>query len=390
MKLVKRILVALDLGPDTEALLRVASAVAKRLGSEVSLLHVIPPVSSLPGAQALGDVSTLVESAKKELAGRLAEHRASLSREGVTVAEPTILEGITFDRILDHADNFDANVILVSVGLDESEKRSALGVTTERLCRKSYRPVGVVKPESKGHPATILCPVDLSEPSAVALRNALFLSRAFGSQLTVLHVVPAIATRYGWLPQAQRGLAQPYERALDDFLQKFDFRDVHWSRSVRHGPVVGEIVATVTETGADLIVMGSVGQSGLSRILLGSVAERVLQAAPCSMLLVKGEDTFRLQLTEQVADIESHFRHGAELLRHGFAEEARRQFQHCVSTNVLFTPGWEALADCHDRLGDAARAEECRAQAKLVREALSWRQVEADVRSNHPFWRRGD
>src|SRR5262249_254089 len=153
-------------------------------------------------------------------------HRASLSQEGVTVAEPTILEGIAFDRILDHADNFDANVILVSVGLDESEKRTALGVTTERLCRKSYRPVWVVKPESKGHPATILCPVDLSEPSAVALRNALFLSRAFGSQLTVLHVVPAIATRYGWLPQAQRGLAEPYERALDDFLQKFDFRDV--------------------------------------------------------------------------------------------------------------------------------------------------------------------
>ena len=48
MKLVKRILAGLDFRPDTEAVLRTAAVVAKRLGSEVSLLHVIPPVSSLP------------------------------------------------------------------------------------------------------------------------------------------------------------------------------------------------------------------------------------------------------------------------------------------------------------------------------------------------------
>ena len=77
---------------------------------------------------------------------------------------------------------------------------------------------------------------------------------------------------------------------------------------------------------------------------------------------MKAEDTFRLQAIDQVADIESHFQHGAELLRQGFAEEARRQFQHCVSANVMFVPGWEALADCYERLEDTARAEECRAR----------------------------
>ena len=75
-------------------------------------------------------------------------------------------------------------------------------------------------------------------------------------------------------------------------------------------------------------------------------------------------------------------------MRQGFAEEARRQFQHWVSVNVMFAPAWEALAD-YERLGGAARAEECRAEAKQVRDTLSWRQVEADIRSRHPLWRRG-
>ena len=107
------------------------------------------------------------------------------------------------------------------------------------------------------------------------------------------------------------------------------------------------------------------------------------------MLFVKADDTYRLQVNDQVADIESHFEQGAELLQQGFPEEARRQFEHCVSANVMFAPGWEALADCYERLGNTTRAEECRAEAKQVRNTLSWRQVEADIRSRHPLWRRG-
>jgi nucleotide-binding universal stress UspA family protein len=235
--------------------------------------------------------------------------------------------------------------------------------------------------------------VDFSKPSARALRNAIFLARNFETVLTVLTVVPPVSMLYGWLGRekdtVQREQAEHNQRAFDEFLAQFGFHGVSWHKVVRHGPPDSEILAEVSNTRADLIVMGSVGRTGLSRILLGSVAERVLQAVPCSMLLVKAEDTFRLQLDDQVADIESHFQHGVELLQQGFTKEAGCQFMHCVSANVMFVPGWEALADCCERLGETARAEECRAEAKRVRDTLSWRQVEADIRSRNPLWRRG-
>jgi universal stress protein E len=393
MKLVKRILAGLDFRPDTEAVLQTAATLAKKLASEVSLLHVLPPVSSLPLVDIYADVPTLVELAKKESAERLAEYKARLEQVGVSVAGTAVLEGVAFDRILAHADDLDPNVVLCGVGAVGADKRTGLGITAERLCRKSSRPVWLVKPDAKVLPSSILCPVDFSKASTRGLRNAIFLARNFDAQLSVLTVVPPISSLYGWLGRdkeaVERAQTDDHRRAFDDFLAQFDFHGVSWQKLVRYGSPEVEILAAATDSQADLIVMGSVGRSGISRILLGSVAERILQAVPCSMLLMKAEDTFRLQVTDQVADIESHFQHGTELLRQGFAEEARRQFQHCVSANVMFAPGWEALADCYERTGDTDRAAECRAEAKQVRDTLSWRQVQADVRSRHPLWRRG-
>ncbi len=393
MKLVKRILAGLSFRSDTQAVMEVACVLARKLGSEVTLLHVIPPVSSFPFPGEYGDVGTLVALGKKESAERLAEYKARLEQEGVSAGEPAILEGVAFDRILTQADDIDANLILAGSGSTEAEKQIGLGITAERLCRKSSRPVWLVKPESKVTPSSVLCPVDFSEPSARALRNAIFLSRTFEAQLTVVTVVPPVSTLDSWLgwkkDAVQPTQADQHQRAFDDFLGPFDFHGVVWRKLVRHGPPDREILAAVVDFQADLIVMGSVGRTGLPRILLGSVAERVLQAMPCSMVLLKAEDTFRLQATDQLTDIESHFRHGTELLKQGLAEEAVRHFQHCVSVNVMFAPGWEALADCHERLKDSARAEECRSQAKQLRETLSWCRIEADIRSKHPLWRRG-
>ena len=392
MKLVKKILVGLDFQPDAEVVLQVASVLARKLGSEVALVHVIPPLISLPLPAEYGDLPTVVALAKKESAERLGEYKARLEGEGVSAVESATLEGVAFDRILAHADDLDANVILAGAGSARAEKKTRLGITAERLCRKSSRPVWLVKSGSSVIPSSILCPVDLSEPSARALRNAVFLARKFETQLTVLTVVPPVSTLFGWLGREKGAVPAEQEdrhqRAFDDYLGQFDFHGVTWRRVIRHGPPDGEILAAATDLHADLIVMGSVGRTGLPRILLGSVAERVLQAMPCSMVLMKAENTFRLQATDQLTDIESHFQHGTELLKQGFAEEARRQFQHCVSANVMFAPGWEALADCHERLKHSVRAEECRSQAKQVRETLSWQMIEADIRSKHPLWRR--
>ena len=392
MKLVERILAGIDFGHSTEAVLDVVAALSERLRSEVVLAHVVPDLHTFSSSEGPDDVDTVMELATSKGTERLAEYSAQLEQSGIAVGDPAVLRGTPFDRILAHADDLDSNVILAGACSSNSDRPTRLGITAERLCRKSSRPVWLVDPESRGIPSSILCPVDFSKPSARAFRNAVFLARTFETRLNVLSVVPPFPPLSGWLgqerEQERNAQSEARQREFESFLGQFDLHGVCCNKLVRHGPPDQEILAAAKDTQADLVVMGSVGRTGLSRILLGSVAERVLQSMPCSMLLVKGEDAFRLQVSDQVADIETHFQHGTELLNNGFTEQASRQFRHCVSANVMFAPGWEALADCYERLGDSTQADDCRAQAKQVRDTLSWRMVEADIRSKHPLWRR--
>ncbi len=75
----------------------------------------------------------------------------------------------------------------------------------------------------------------------------------------------------------------------------------------------------VTEKHTDLIIMGSAGKTGLSRILLGSVAEKVTREVPCSVITMKSEDAIRLYIEAQIDDLETHFKEGRESLEEGFA-----------------------------------------------------------------------
>jgi nucleotide-binding universal stress UspA family protein len=234
--------------------------------------------------------------------------------------------------------------------------------------------------------------VDGSSPSRRALRNAIHLARHFDAQLTVLHVVREFSRTPGLIPTVQRGMEQHYlasETArFERFVEEFDFHKVPWKKVVRVGVPADAIVQTAREPSADLMVMGSVGRTGLSRILLGSVAGKVVRALPCSTIMVKAEDAIRLKVEEELSDLDAHYRQGCELLEYGFLEEARRQFEHCIRTSDMFIPGWQSLSEVYRRKGNDRRAEKCRETARHIEQTQAWRRVEADIRRTHPLWRR--
>ena len=147
------------------------------------------------------------------------------------------------------------------------------------------------RPEScRGH--RILVPIDFSESSIDALRYAVSLTRASGSPLTIVYVLPA---DYGWL-----GIGQEDGRELDESSQrqagnslralaeKILPRDLEATLEVRIGRPAEEIIAAATESKSELIVMSTHGRSGLDRLLIGSVADRVARLAPCPVLLMRG------------------------------------------------------------------------------------------------------
>jgi universal stress protein E len=379
MKLLERILLATDFGQASHDALQMAVSVAKTFHSRIIPIHVIPKIQNSPLA---------AEMVEKTVTERLEKIYSAISKEGVTVVEPVAVTGTPFDQIIQHAGISDVNVIMVGSGEEGKEEKSRLGITAERLIRKSNKPVWVVK---RGTPPAIremICPVDFSQTSARALTNAIHLARNFQAELSVMTVIQDIWRAHptvGKVAAKEKGVyVKREESEFQRFLQKFDFHNVNWNQVIREGKPSEEILNLVRERQADLLVMGSVGRTGLARILIGSVAGKVVREMPCSVVTVKSEHAIRLRLEAEIDDITTHFKEGGELLAKGFPAEAIRQFEYCVDKDMMFAPAWEGLAAAHKRLGHDEESRKCTERAKYVRKRLWEMRVEAEARKQ--FW----
>lgn len=137
----------------------------------------------------------------------------------------------------------------------------------------------------------ILCPIDTSDPSAKALRHAVDFARWSAASLTVLHVsAPAYATAPELLPIVLDRRTEDTEQAVQKWMEaqfrSIDRAGVCVQLITRIGAPARGIVACAAQLPADLIVVGTHGASGFERLVLGSVAERVLRTAPCPVLTV--------------------------------------------------------------------------------------------------------
>jgi universal stress protein A len=141
---------------------------------------------------------------------------------------------------------------------------------------------------------TILAPTDFSEHSARALRYACRLAERLGSELRLLHVLseilpagpdpllmPVMPTEY--YTESEGKAHETLERMLDST----------WGRpasvvtAVQWGSPVETIVRYALDNRVDLIVIATHGRTGLSHVLLGSVAERIVREAPCPVLTIR-------------------------------------------------------------------------------------------------------
>ena len=130
----------------------------------------------------------------------------------------------------------------------------------------------------------ILYATDFSSYSNQAYFHAVALAENHGASLSILYVY----TPGSPMPDI-RGRREADRQYWRDQLEQI--RPVDSSISVRHvfreGDPAAEIIRFAAEAGSDLIVMGTHGRTGLERLLLGSVAEKVMRDAPCSVLVVK-------------------------------------------------------------------------------------------------------
>lgn len=147
----------------------------------------------------------------------------------------------------------------------------------------------------------ILVPVDFSPSSKLALDYALALAEKFQASIEVLHCweVPAYLRPdlTVWSGEVSVTLADHARREAEKGMQEF----LADSRPKSGGPALASRIASgapystiltaIDETGSDLVVMGTHGRTGLSHLVLGSVAEKVVRHARCPVMTVRAPKT---------------------------------------------------------------------------------------------------
>jgi nucleotide-binding universal stress UspA family protein len=144
--------------------------------------------------------------------------------------------------------------------------------------------------------ARIVVPVDFSTHADRAIDYAVMLGQQFGACVELFHVVEDPFGSGGWGSEVYvSDLDGLRARALEESKRRLEARrsmipapGLPLVATVRMGHVAQTIVDYAKDVGADLIVMGTHGRTGLAHFIIGSVAERVVRVAPCPVLTVGG------------------------------------------------------------------------------------------------------
>ncbi|MGA2713441.1 MAG: universal stress protein [Bryobacteraceae bacterium] len=140
----------------------------------------------------------------------------------------------------------------------------------------------------------ILVPIDGSEPSLQAVKMALrIIGLCPACKMTVLYVIDKLVlnelARFSKHSQKEvdAELEEQGRRYLELARKDAEHQSVAVGCQTRRGNPFEEVIAAANDLSADLIVMGHTGRHGTSRVLIGSVTQRVLDYAPCPVLVMK-------------------------------------------------------------------------------------------------------
>ena len=291
----KRILVPIDLSRCSKTALEYARFLSKRDGASITLLHVVEPLIYAAPDGAYGPFE---EYANRRSEAALKEF---LERDPA-YSNPLTIEmeyGIPHDLVVRRAKEFD--FVVMGTHGRTGFQHFVTGSVAARVVRRAPCPVMTVREDIGVHLNQInriLVPVDPTCPaSATALAAALDWGKHYGADVEALHVwelPPSLAaTMTPWtgisqtLEELSELIARRAQAALDEFVGSVD--EYGPTKRLASGKPADVVVERAQAGDFDLIVISSHGSTGIARVFLGSVAEKVIRASPVPVLTLHAE-----------------------------------------------------------------------------------------------------
>jgi nucleotide-binding universal stress UspA family protein len=292
----KKLFVAIDFSDTSDAALREAHERAKSTGAKLAVCHVVPNElrNNVLFPQNTSSAALQFPLEMKKIGEAGVSRIADLTGRKEGEYEFLLDDGTPDAVILHQAEEWLADLIVVGSHGQTSASGKLLGSVTDSVLRHAHCPVLVVRPCKRT--GRIVAGTDFSDPSLPALRAAADESERTGAELIVVHSLDLVWSPVAYPAMAFGGTpidASPQEIAklsiaaterLEESLKRLNIRGEAVVATGAAGTVILQIAA---ERNADLIVVGTIGRTGLRRALLGSVAETVVRDASCSVLVVR-------------------------------------------------------------------------------------------------------
>ncbi|HSB30028.1 MAG TPA: universal stress protein [Candidatus Sulfobium mesophilum] len=280
----KKILVAFDGSVSgTNALLQ-SFRLATEEKSWITVATVVPAYEGDLNLIAVGDIHQALRRPGEEILSRA---NALAKKEGALI-KTVLEEGEAYDRLVDLAEGENCGVIVMGRRGSSSTERSHIGSVTARVIGHSQRDVFVVPEGTNIGWKKILIATDGSRYSSFATDRAIDFAKSYGGSLTAVSIVDVPSEFYAEAPAAVDKLIESAKGFVAAAKEKAEANDVMASGFVGEGEAFEIITKLAQKEGIDVIIMGSHGKTGLKRLLMGSVAEKVIGHAPCPVLVVKG------------------------------------------------------------------------------------------------------
>lgn len=290
----RRILVATDFSEVAGHAQERGALLAKTLGCELGLLHVVGQNRLVELSRILHEV---IEDARRQSeeasAAALRAAAADIGNRHLVYPDARVMTGPVPASIIAAATEANSELLVVGARGDNPVRDFLLGSTAERVLRKNRRSMLVVRGAPAGGYRQVLVPVDFSPNSQAALRMASLLAPQ--ATLTALHVFDApfegklefagvsAADIENYRDQGRRRAEADLHHFLKELPAETQSRVVP---QVAVGYAPGVILTTARALGADLIALGKHGRSPVEEWVLGSVTQHVLRHADCDVLAV--------------------------------------------------------------------------------------------------------